>query len=707
MRHLLLERDGAVGDAASANSPTSTVAPAGSFFSAIAAALQRCRDSTSGSLGAQVLEEAAAGAHAAARASRSWRTALYRSIFVFWSEIVASSASAEARSMAKRRRSASASAASADAFRARRRQLAQLTRLDHSQQEAWRRREFRNVRTTRRCGAAGAMHRAHHPHALHKCHPGPTSGGARRGQAPFLEAARARRPRAAARFRRRAVPSAPTTARFGDSSRAAGANGGDADGGDAAAAAAAVAGRAAGRALPGARRPAIDASAMAMAVAQPAAAPSSSSSSSSSSWRWRSSRGRRRRPTRARRRPTAQQLQQLQAAQYAQQQYVQQQAAATAAAAQQQAAQQAQQQLAAQQQRRGAQRRRSSRRSWPSSRGRGRGSARGGGGRQQWGAAAAAAAAGGGGGGGRQQGGSWNANAPAFAPGTAGGDGGATVPLQPDNPAGSGPSMVVRPGQHLTPTQQSQFVAGAAPAGLRRTGQSSRHDALFLPANLRADLAREAAAAAFAGHPNDTRLEELFSVQAARRPATPPAHAAPRAPTPRARRSSPLSPSRALDEVRQFHSLVPLDDVSRGKRSRLVGGGNAPVYKATSDVDGETYVLRCVEGATAPAEGMQRAAGWHALSHPNLVGLKEVFVSDPSPGRRCALSARPHHPQRPVSSSRDSIPSHASFPHPSRRPRHLLRRGATRWRRRRRRTTWETRSRRPTRRCSVASASRC
>ena len=100
--------------------------------------------------------------------------------------------------------------------------------------------------------------------------------------------------------------------------------------------------------------------------------------------------------------------------------------------------------------------------------------------------------------------------------------------------------------------------------------------------------------------------------------------------------------------MRQFHSLVPLDDVSRGKRSRLVGGGNAPVYKATSDVDGETYVLRCVEGATAPAEGMQRAAGWHALSHPNLVGLKEVFVSDELADDGALHHATPRqHPKAP------------------------------------------------------------
>ena len=79
--------------------------------------------------------------------------------------------------------------------------------------------------------------------------------------------------------------------------------------------------------------------------------------------------------------------------------------------------------------------------------------------------------------------------------------------------------MVVRPGQHLTPTQQSQFVAGAALAEIRRMGQSSRHDAqLFLPANLRADLAREAAAAAFAGHPNDTPSTDISSCARASAP---------------------------------------------------------------------------------------------------------------------------------------------------------------------------------------------
>ena len=300
----------------------------------------------------------------------------------------------------------------------------------------------------------------------------------------------------------------------------------------------------------------------------------------------------------------------------------------------------------------------------------------GGGGGGQWGGGRGGGGGGWGGGGGRQQGGSWNANAPAFAPGTAGGDGGATVPLQPDNPAGSGPSMVVRPGQHLTPTQQSQFVAGAALAGLRRTGQSSRHDALFLPANLRADLAREAAAAAFAGHPNDTRLEELFSVQArARRPRDAAHRAAPSVRSPRPPLTAPFpfpSIHRSASSTRSCPSTT-----SPGGSGRGWWAAATPPCTKRPDVDGETYVLRCVEGATAPAEGMQRAAGWHALSHPNLVGLKEVFVSDELADDGALYHATPHqHPKAP--SHHHATPSRLtppSFPYPSRRPRHLFRRG--------------------------------
>ena len=370
-----------------------------------------------------------------------------------------------------------------------------------------------------------------------------------------------------------------------------------------------------GAQLPGAQLPgAIDASAMAMPVAQPGGGSQQQQQQQQQQQLAMAQLARQTSPpdASAAAAATAQQLQQLQAAQYAQQQYVQQQAAAVAAAAAQQqaAVQQAQQQLAAQQQQaQQAQQLQAQQQAllaqqqgqgqgqygggggggWGGGGGRGYGGGGGqgwnnggGGGGGQWGGGRGGGGGGWGGGGGRQQGGSWNANAPAFAPGTAGGDGGATVPLQPDNPAGSGPSMVVRPGQHLTPTQQSQFVAGAALAGLRRTGQSSRHDALFLPANLRADLAREAAAAAFAGHPNDTRLEELFSVQArARRPRDAARRAAPSVRSPR----PPLTAPFALP----LSFTGPPVPLARAPRRRLPGeavaaGGRRQRPRVQSDL---------------------------------------------------------------------------------------------------------------------------
>jgi hypothetical protein len=63
------------------------------------------------------------------------------------------------------------------------------------------------------------------------------------------------------------------------------------------------------------------------------------------------------------------------------------------------------------------------------------------------------------------------------------------------------------------PTQHQQFVAGAALAGLRRTGQSARHDAFFMPETLRAEIVTNREAGTYQGDPNDPRMVELQGVQ--------------------------------------------------------------------------------------------------------------------------------------------------------------------------------------------------
>ena len=101
---------------------------------------------------------------------------------------------------------------------------------------------------------------------------------------------------------------------------------------------------------------------------------------------------------------------------------------------------------------------------------------------------------------------SFNMSAPAFTPvGVAGGGGS----------GGGGVGGVGLPplGSHYVPTQHQQFVAGAALAGLRRTGQSARHDAFFMPETLRAEIVTNREAGTYQGDPNDPRMVELQGVQ--------------------------------------------------------------------------------------------------------------------------------------------------------------------------------------------------
>ena len=100
----------------------------------------------------------------------------------------------------------------------------------------------------------------------------------------------------------------------------------------------------------------------------------------------------------------------------------------------------------------------------------------------------------------------FNMSAPASTPvGDAGGGGGGGGSV-----GGSGLPPL---GSHYVPTQHQQFVAGAALAGLRRTGQSARHDAFFMPETLRAEIVTNREAGTYQGDPNDPRMVELQGVQ--------------------------------------------------------------------------------------------------------------------------------------------------------------------------------------------------
>ena len=106
----------------------------------------------------------------------------------------------------------------------------------------------------------------------------------------------------------------------------------------------------------------------------------------------------------------------------------------------------------------------------------------------------------------------FNRNAPVFNP-----PGGGLGATRGDARAsheriGSGASMPPPPmtaGAHSLPPQQQQFAAGAALAGLRKTGQSSRHDAFFMPSTLRHELWERRLAAYGSGDPSSPQQQEV------------------------------------------------------------------------------------------------------------------------------------------------------------------------------------------------------
>jgi len=135
------------------------------------------------------------------------------------------------------------------------------------------------------------------------------------------------------------------------------------------------------------------------------------------------------------------------------------------------------------------------------------------------------------------------------------------------------------------------FSAGAALFSLRRTGQSARHDAFFMPETLRAELAVQRAAYLSPADPSDPRVVALAGVH-----------------------------------VGPYHSFVPLDEPNH-KRSRTLGVQSS-LFRATSSNDGESYALRRLEGGTLPHDARGRSRVWSTLSHPNLVKMHELLPWD-------------------------------------------------------------------------------
>ena len=89
-----------------------------------------------------------------------------------------------------------------------------------------------------------------------------------------------------------------------------------------------------------------------------------------------------------------------------------------------------------------------------------------------------------------------------------------------------------------------------------------------------------------------------------------------------------------------YHSLISMGQESKG--GSRVYGHPAPVYRATSEVDGSVYILRRIEGGfvvehrdisltTGFKLVNEQAFGaidtWRRMKHPNIVGLREAFTT--------------------------------------------------------------------------------
>lgn len=81
--------------------------------------------------------------------------------------------------------------------------------------------------------------------------------------------------------------------------------------------------------------------------------------------------------------------------------------------------------------------------------------------------------------------------------------------------------------------------------------------------------------------------------------------------------------------VHRYHSLYPLEDITKDKSISRVFGMPSFCYKAVSMTDGKSYVLRKVDNPRGQHHeyGMQAAEIWKTIQHPGVVSLKEVFVS--------------------------------------------------------------------------------
>ncbi|EGC30020.1 hypothetical protein DICPUDRAFT_42055 [Dictyostelium purpureum] len=80
--------------------------------------------------------------------------------------------------------------------------------------------------------------------------------------------------------------------------------------------------------------------------------------------------------------------------------------------------------------------------------------------------------------------------------------------------------------------------------------------------------------------------------------------------------------------LNKYHSLYPLDQDGAKENQGKMFGYVTSVYKAICTQDGLPYAIRRIEGFRLSSEyALQAAESWRNLQHPNIVSLKEIFVS--------------------------------------------------------------------------------
>jgi PAB-dependent poly(A)-specific ribonuclease subunit 3 len=89
--------------------------------------------------------------------------------------------------------------------------------------------------------------------------------------------------------------------------------------------------------------------------------------------------------------------------------------------------------------------------------------------------------------------------------------------------------------------------------------------------------------------------------------------------------------------VHRYHSLYPLEDLSKDRTSRVFGFPSV-CYKAVNITDGKAYVLRKIDNARVnPDQAVQAIDTWKVIQHPGIIPPKEIFASQAFNNTNCSF----------------------------------------------------------------------